>query len=361
MDSHLDRRYSTLHSPTDNQPNQYALHTPIEPSRSLNNPYFTPQYTGELVPESPVRERPPMSFPPPPTSQFAADQYRDQPAHEFAPPPQQQQDVPGLPPLPGVETFQMTATENTRSPPPAFEQPQGHLQRNYEQGQPEQPRSPPPAFDPHDPNPMATAQAEGPPGRLRPPMPPMPIHVPSFNASDSTGPQTPKTPHYTPGAAAGPNGGIHAPGQIGHPNQQHGTEKYHHGLCDGFGDISTCCLGYWCPCILYSRTYHRLKTVPNSNVNEFKSCNNHCGMFCLLAPVSFILTTLQRSRIRENYRLEGSVANDCMKAYCCSCCTLIQDDREVALREDERRRFAGPGSGVVGGDGYRRQPTMAYQ
>ncbi|KAI5843710.1 PLAC8 family-domain-containing protein [Tricharina praecox] len=318
MDSHLDRRYSTLHSPADSQPSQYSLHTPIEPSRNLNNPYFTSQYTGDPVPESPTQERPPMSFPPPPTSQYSADQYHVQPSQEFAPPPhlphppQQRlgtpQDTPGLPPLPGVETFQMTAPQNTRSPPPPFEQLQGLPQMDYDQGQPEQPRSPPPAFDPHDPNP----------------------------------------------------GGIHAPGQIGHPNQQHGMEKYSHGLCDGFGDISTCCLGYWCPCILYSRTYHRLKTVPNSNINEFKSCNNHCGMFCLLAPVSFILTTLQRSRIRENYRLEGSIANDCMKAYCCSCCALIQDDREVAHREDERRRFAGPGSGVVGDGGYRRQPTMMY-
>lgn len=73
-----------------------------------------------------------------------------------------------------------------------------------------------------------------------------------------------------------------------------------------------------------------------------------------------MLTTLQRTRIRENYRLQGSVASDCAKAYCCAFCTLIQDDREVNHREDERRRFAGPGSGVVGDGGYRRQPTMSY-
>lgn len=40
-------------------------------------------------------------------------------------------------------------------------------------------------------------------------------------------------------------------------------------------------------------------------------------------------------------------------------CTLVQDEREVTHREDERRRFAGPGSGVVGDGGYRRE-TMIY-
>jgi Cys-rich protein (TIGR01571 family) len=141
------------------------------------------------------------------------------------------------------------------------------------------------------------------------------------------------------------------------------------------------CLGYWCPCMLYSRTYHRLKTSPNSNLENFKSCNTQCGLFCFLAPVActsspflapsnecriadiiflVVLTTLQRDRIRDKYQLEGSIASDCAKAFCCSCCVLIQDDREVNHREKDKRRFEGPGSGVVGDQGYRRQPTMTY-
>lgn len=52
--------------------------------------------------------------------------------------------------------------------------------------------------------------------------------------------------------------------------------------------------------------------------------------------------------------------SDCGKAYCCVMCTLVQDDREVTDREDERRRFAGPGSGIVGDRGYKRE-TMIYE
>lgn len=68
----------------------------------------------------------------------------------------------------------------------------------------------------------------------------------------------------------------------------------------------------------------------------------------------------QRTRIREKYQLKGSLANDCGKAYCCGPCTLIQDEREVTHREDERRRFAGPSDGAVGDGGYKRQETMVY-
>lgn len=54
------------------------------------------------------------------------------------------------------------------------------------------------------------------------------------------------------------------------------------------------------------------------------------------------------------------MCGDCMRAYCCSCCTLIQDEREVMEREDEKRRFAGPGGGAVGQDGYRKSEGMTY-
>lgn len=65
-----------------------------------------------------------------------------------------------------------------------------------------------------------------------------PIIAPTY--TPGVGIEGPKTPLYTPGGGSGPNGGTHAPGQIGHPNQQIGKDEYQHGLCDCFGDISTC-------------------------------------------------------------------------------------------------------------------------
>ncbi|KAI9844644.1 MAG: hypothetical protein M1838_002099 [Thelocarpon superellum] len=78
-----------------------------------------------------------------------------------------------------------------------------------------------------------------------------------------------------------------------------------------------------------------------------------CGFQCLL-------TLLQHSRIRSKYNIEGSAGDDCVHAVCCLPCTLIQDEREVRDREDDMRKFAGPGAGVGGPMAYSRSPTMTY-
>jgi hypothetical protein len=39
---------------------------------------------------------------------------------------------------------------------------------------------------------------------------------------------------------------------------------------------------------------------------------------------------LQRGDIRENLKLDGSVAGDCIRSYCCSCCVLMQEEKEMA-------------------------------
>ncbi|KAF3908948.1 hypothetical protein ABW21_db0208925 [Orbilia brochopaga] len=153
----------------------------------------------------------------------------------------------------------------------------------------------------------------------------------------------------------------HAPGQIAHPNQIFGAQEYKYGFCSCFGDIGSCCLGCWCPCMLYSRTHHRLKTVPDSNLDNYGSCNGHCALWCVLSPVSWVFTMLQRTRIRELYQIKGSPIGDCAKSYYCPLCVLVQDEREIREREDERRRCAGPGSGIVGEQGYKKPEKMSYQ
>ncbi|KAF3151517.1 hypothetical protein TWF225_007346 [Orbilia oligospora] len=175
-------------------------------------------------------------------------------------------------------------------------------------------------------------------------------------------PEQPQPMEYQPPAQFD-NGASqpHAPGQIAHPNQIFGAQEYKYGFCSCFGDIGSCCLGCWCPCMLYSKTHHRLKTVPDSNLDAYGSCNGHCVLFCALAPVSWVFTMLQRTRIRELYQIKGSPIGDCAKSYYCPVCTLVQDEREIKEREDEKRRCAGPGSGVVGEQGYKKPEKMAYQ
>ncbi|CAZ85350.1 unnamed protein product [Tuber melanosporum] len=343
------RPYSTLHSPDDvhrfnqAQASQYSLHTPTD---------VVSPHSFRTSPPSPRQQQQSHH---PYTMDATGYQLADYPSQPQQQQQQQQQSDPRLQhqqqqQQPYVISPTTPTSPHFSSPPSTFEN--KYADPRTHASPPTSPTfAPPPTSESSHPVPTTIG------GSL--PVPPEPIQAPTYNPSHDT-PHTPKTPVYTPGGGSGPNGGVHAPGQIGHPNQQHGREEYHHGLCDCFSDFSTCCVGYWCPCILYSRTNHRLKTSPNSNLNDFHNCNGHCITFCVLGPISWIFTTLQRTRIREKYRLEGSLASDCGKAYCCVMCTLVQDEREVRDREDERRRFAGPGSGVVGDGGYRRQETMVY-
>jgi hypothetical protein len=41
---------------------------------------------------------------------------------------------------------------------------------------------------------------------------------------------------------------------------------------------------------------------------------------------------MQRAEIREKFNLEGSCMSDLARAYCCGCCDLMQQEKEVAER-----------------------------
>jgi hypothetical protein len=39
--------------------------------------------------------------------------------------------------------------------------------------------------------------------------------------------------------------------------------------------------------------------------------------------------------MRQHYNLDGSGLGDCFRAYCCQCCSLIQEEKEALLRNAE--------------------------
>ncbi|OAL70492.1 hypothetical protein A7D00_5458 [Trichophyton violaceum] len=50
-----------------------------------------------------------------------------------------------------------------------------------------------------------------------------------------------------------------------------------------------------------------------------------------------LLATIQHTRIRRAYGIPGGIMSDCVRASCCTCCTLIQDEREIKTREESSR------------------------
>jgi len=68
-----------------------------------------------------------------------------------------------------------------------------------------------------------------------------------------------------------------------------------------------------------------------------------------------MLAIIQRQRVRRSYHLSGDLGSDCLKSFCCYCCVVAQNEREVRDREDSIRRNAGPASAA-----YIAPGTMIY-
>ncbi|KAI9789288.1 MAG: hypothetical protein M1835_001770 [Candelina submexicana] len=147
-----------------------------------------------------------------------------------------------------------------------------------------------------------------------------------------------QTPTYNPESIISPNGlnpDNHQPGQIIHPNMKTGDAEWHHGLCD-CSNFSVCCLGMFCPCILYGKTQYRL--------NQRSRKQDPTDLLGLRFSMPFDLYTAPKD-----------------KAYslCCYCCVLVQDENELKGREEQQRRFAGP-AGIAGAAAYISPDSMTY-
>ncbi|WEW61130.1 hypothetical protein PRK78_006620 [Emydomyces testavorans] len=77
----------------------------------------------------------------------------------------------------------------------------------------------------------------------------------------------------------------HVPGQVLHPRQEVRGGTWSHALCD-CRDPGVCCLGLWCPCILYGRTQYRLSRKSEkkdpTNLLGYEACNASCTAIALL-------------------------------------------------------------------------------
>lgn len=140
-----------------------------------------------------------------------------------------------------------------------------------------------------------------------------------------------------------------------------------HKLCEiDAPDTGICCLGVFFPCILYGKTQARLTSLSRgedinkvNNTCSSASCWSWIGGLCIC---SFLPTSLQHSRIRAMYNIMGNRPNDCARAYFCPCCSLIQADRELRVREStQAARFdTGIGADTITSRPPGTRPPMSY-
>jgi Cys-rich protein (TIGR01571 family) len=76
-----------------------------------------------------------------------------------------------------------------------------------------------------------------------------------------------------------------------------------------------------------------------------------CGWLVLACPwgLQSIFQAFNRSKMRNKFGLEGDECTDCLRALCCQCCALVQEEKEAKL-------LLGEGGNAV--QGYQRTPEM---
>jgi len=102
---------------------------------------------------------------------------------------------------------------------------------------------------------------------------------------------------------------------------QHG--KFRNRFCSCCDNMGLCCLGCWCPCIVYAKTRARFNN-PRLSKEQLPCCSGACCgfatvlMFC--PPFQCIFGWMQRGDIRAKYDIEGNGCVDCLAHTFCDCC-----------------------------------------
>ncbi|KAM4726908.1 cornifelin homolog B-like [Anableps anableps] len=95
------------------------------------------------------------------------------------------------------------------------------------------------------------------------------------------------------------------------------------GICDCFQDLSSCCFAFWCcPCFACKTTREFDEGLCLPLLEIFGQC---------ISPI----TLSMRSSMRQRYKIEGTIARDCLFTSCCTACVWCQMYREIQRRKLE--------------------------
>ncbi|KAJ0037634.1 hypothetical protein Pint_22357 [Pistacia integerrima] len=113
-----------------------------------------------------------------------------------------------------------------------------------------------------------------------------------------------------------------------HHHQYRSEGPWSSGLCDCCSDCSTCCLTFWCPCIVFGRI---AEIVDKGS----SSCGVSGALYFLISALTgcgCFYSCCYRSKMRQQYMLSESPCNDCLVHFCCEGCALVQEYRELKGR-----------------------------
>lgn len=131
-----------------------------------------------------------------------------------------------------------------------------------------------------------------------------------------------------------------------------GTDRggWSNGFCDCCSPMGTCCCAFWGPCCLYGKTDSRLR---DPQLKDGRYCSSGCALYTFISILGFhwIPLMMKRTEIRDRFHIRGSCCGDYCAALCCSCCVLVQNEKEVDARSNAM---------ATSSRGYQQTTGMVY-
>jgi Cys-rich protein (TIGR01571 family) len=134
------------------------------------------------------------------------------------------------------------------------------------------------------------------------------------------------------------------PGGGAHQFDANGEREWSYGLLDCFSDCGTCCLAYFCPCVVFQQVKQRINYLSSNGRPDPEQGGSGCGGDCCLygtvqacVGLGCLFQIGTRSSIRARYRIRGSGFTDCLASCFCVPCELTQSSRELEVEEATMR------------------------
>ena len=99
-------------------------------------------------------------------------------------------------------------------------------------------------------------------------------------------------------------------------------------FCGCCSDIASCLMAWCCPCIQYGINYEAIHHSGCLLCGCVYCCLRSCNLQCCVHMGL-------RGNIRQKFNIYGGGLEDCCLTWCCPCCALAQEAREIKIRRHE--------------------------
>jgi len=106
-------------------------------------------------------------------------------------------------------------------------------------------------------------------------------------------------------------------------------QPWRSGFCSCMDDPASCCMAFCFPCVLYGQNAEKI---------DGSGCFCNCCLYaCCMAcyGCQCLVHAGKRTGLRIKYNLRPDPCDDCCVAWCCSCCALSQEARELLARAND--------------------------